>query len=173
MSKTQTNPLLEVFKSLNNKGLGFFPLFFFLFPSVLQGPQIRSKSAKIQGELPILPGCLKAMNTVILHVPQCAFTEVSACFNFTLSDGGCKRTCLPRDQDDMLVRLCVSCHCQWWANFRKVVTSKAGIKHQLAQLTALLVQLTWRVLGEFKSFFSSALKRDLCVQLVADIFLSR
>lgn len=173
MSKTQTNPLMEFFKSLNNKGLGFFPLLFFLSPSVLQGPQIRSSSAKIWGELSILRGSLKAMNTVIFHVPQCAFTEVSAHFNSSLSNGGCEDTRLPSDQDNMLVCLCVSCHSQWWANFRKVVTSKAGIKHQFAGHTALLVQLTWHVLGEFKSFFRSALKRDLRVQLVVDIFLSR
>lgn len=126
MSKTQTNPLMEVYKSLNNKGLVFFlPLFFFLFPSVLQGPQIRSRSAKIRGELPILPGSIKAMNTVILH----AFTKLSAHFNSSLFDRGCRHMCFPSDQGNMLACLCAGCHSQWQANFRKAVTGKAGINH--------------------------------------------
>lgn len=63
---------------------GFFSSPVFLFPSVFQGPWIRSRSAKMQGELPILPGSLKAMNAAILPVPQQAFPKVSACFNSLL-----------------------------------------------------------------------------------------
>lgn len=155
MSKTQTNPLMEVFKSLNNRGLGFFfTSSLFLFPSVLQGPRIRSRSAKIQGELPILPGSLKAMNAAILPVPQQAFSGVSACFNSLLSDRGCEHWPLPGDQ-------CKSA-------MSKRLTGKTGIKHQLAGHTALLVQLTWHVREEFKSFRSA-----LCAQIVVEIFLSR
>lgn len=62
----------------------FFSSTVFLFPSVLQGAWIRSRSAKMQGELPILPGSPKAMNAAILPAPQQPFSKLSVCFNSLL-----------------------------------------------------------------------------------------
>lgn len=155
MSKTQTNPLMEVSKSLNNRGLGlgffgvfflllsFFSLQFFRVPGSEAGvPRYRGSCLSCQ-----VPSKQWMLLFFLSHsrLSPRPLPALIPCW---------EHGPLPGDQCNSAMG--------------KLLTGKAGIKHQLAGHRALLVQLTWCVLGEFKSF-----RFDLWVQIVVEIFLSR
>lgn len=150
MSKTQTNPLIEFFLSLNNRGLG---LFFLLLPFFsLQFFRVPGSEAGVPRYRESCPSC---------QVPSKQWMLLFFLSHSRLSPRSlpalipcCEHRPLPGDQ-------CKSA-------LGKLLTGRVGIAHQLAGHTALLVQLTWHVLGEFKSF-----RFPLRVQIIVEIFLSR
>lgn len=144
MSKTQTNPLMEVFKSLNNRGLGFF---FFLLLSFfsLQFFRVPGSEAGVPRCRGSCPSCQVPPKQwmLLFFLPHSSLSPSSLSALIPC----CEHGILPGDQ------------CKPWANFWQV-------KLEL-NISLQGTQLTCHGLGEFKSF-----RFALCVQIVVKIFLS-